>query len=305
MHNLDANWHYESLTPNLVQAERITEVLFEGKTPYQKVSIVDAACFGKMLLLDGKTQSTEVDEFVYHEALVQPTMIAHSNPKRVFVAGGGEGATIREVLKHKSVTKVVMVDIDEQVIELCQRYLPSFHEGAFNDPRLDLHYADASRFLEESDQEFDLAIIDVPDPLEEGPAYMLFTQEFYRLLRKSLASGGMMVAQAGPTGPAFAQQCFSAVAKTVQSVFTNVYMCEAFVPSFGSTWGFVVGSLGPDPSGLSAKEVDQRITERIDGKLGFYDGITNRGMFSVPKYLRNALVSQKRVITRDNPLFVV
>lgn len=305
MHNLDANWHYESLTPNLVQAERITEVLFEGETPYQKVSIVDAACFGKMLLLDGKTQSTEVDEFVYHEALVQPTMIAHSNPKRVFVAGGGEGATIREVLKHKSVTKVVMVDIDEQVIELCQRYLPSFHEGAFNDPRLDLHYADASRFLEESDQEFDLAIIDVPDPLEEGPAYMLFTQEFYRLLRKSLASGGMMVAQAGPTGPAFAQQCFSAVAKTVQSVFTNVYMCEAFVPSFGSTWGFVVGSLGPDPSGLSAKEVDQRITERIDGKLGFYDGITNRGMFSVPKYLRNALASQKRVITRDNPLFVV
>ena len=114
-----------------------------------------------------------------------------------------------------------------------------------------------------------------------------------------------MVAQAGPTGPAFAQQCFSAVAKTVQSVFTNVYMCEAFVPSFGSTWGFVVGSLGPDPSGLSAKEVDQRIIERIDGKLGFYDGITNRGMFSVPKYLRNALASQKRVITRDNPLFVV
>ena len=305
MYTPDGNWHYESLTPGLFQAERITEVLFEGETPYQKVSIVDAACFGKMLLLDGKTQSTEVDEFVYHEALVQPSMIAHMNPKRVFVAGGGEGATIREVLKHKSVTKVVMVDIDEQVIELCKKYLPSFHEGAFDDSRLDLHYADALKFLKESDEEFDLAIIDVPDPLEEGPAYMLFTQEFYRLLRKSLASDGMMVAQAGPTGPAFAQQCFSAVAKTVQSVFTDVYMCEAFVPSFGSTWGFVVGSLGPDPSGLSAKEVDQRITERIDGELNFYDGITNRGMFSVPKYLRNALASQKRVITHDNPLFVV
>ena len=305
MYNLDANWHYESLTPNLVQAERITEILFEGETPYQKVSIVDAACFGKMLLLDGKTQSTEVDEFVYHEALVQPTMIAHSNPKRVFVAGGGEGATIREVLKHKSVTKVVMVDIDEQVIELCKRYLPSFHEGAFNDPRLDLHYADALRFLEESEEEFDLAIIDVPDPLEGGPAYMLFTQEFYHLIRKSLTSDGMIVAQAGPTGPAFAQQCFSAVAKTIQSVFTNVYMCEAFVPSFGSTWGFVVGSFGIAPSSLSAKEEDQRIMERIDGKLNFYDGITNRGMFSVPKYLRNALASQKRVINRDNPLFVV
>ena len=294
MYNLDANWHYESLTPNLVQAERITEILFEGETPYQKVSIVDAACFGKMLLLDGKTQSTEVDEFVYHEALVQPTMIAHSNPKRVFVAGGGEGATIREVLKHKSVTKVVMVDIDEQVIELCKRYLPSFHEGAFNDPRLDLHYVDALRFLEESEEEFDLAIIDVPDPLEGGPAYMLFTQEFYHLIRKSLTSDGMIVAQAGPTGPAFAQQCFSAVAKTIQSVFTNVYMCEAFVPSFGSTWGFVVGSFGTDPSSLSAKEVDQRIMERIDGKLNFYDGITNRGMFSVPKYLRNALLPSQR-----------
>ena len=129
----DGNWHYELITPDLVQAERIGEILFEGDTPYQHVRIHEAECFGRSLVLDDKTQSTEVDEFVYHEALVQPVMIAHPNPRTVFVAGGGEGATIREVLRHKSVEKVVMVDIDQQVVELCKKYLTSYHQGAFEE----------------------------------------------------------------------------------------------------------------------------------------------------------------------------
>ena len=301
----DGHWRYENITPDLIQAERIKEVLFEGKTAYQRVSIVNAACFGKALLLDGKTQSTEVDEFVYHEALVQPSMIAHPSPRRVFVAGGGEGATIREVLAHKSVTRTVMVDIDREIVELCRKYLPNLHRGAFDDPRLELHYADASKFLEDTNDRFDLAIIDVPDPLEGGPAYLLFTREFYSLLKERLKPGGLMVAQSGPTGPTFFQQCFSAVANTVGTVFPAVYACEAFVPSFGSTWGFVIGSLGPDLTALSVEEVDRRIGERVGGELGFYDGTTHRGMFSVPKYLREALASESRVITRANPLFVV
>ena len=121
------NWLYETITPDLIQAERITEVLFEGRTEYQEVVIVDGLSFGRTLLLDGKTQSTEMDEFVYHEALVQPSLITHSDPKEVFVAGGGEGATIREVLSHDSVTRVVMVDIDREVIELCRKHLPNHH----------------------------------------------------------------------------------------------------------------------------------------------------------------------------------
>ncbi|MCH8826391.1 MAG: polyamine aminopropyltransferase [Chloroflexi bacterium] len=300
----DGNWHYELITPDLLQAENIDRVLYEGQTAYQHVRIHDAACFGRTLVLDDKTQSTEVDEFVYHEALVQPCMIAHPGPRAVFVAGGGEGATIREVLRHRSVEKVVMVDIDREVVEVCKKYLPNHHQGSFDDPRLELIHDDALKYLEETPQRFDVAIIDVPDPLEAGPAYLLFTQEFYRLLQSRLTERGLMVAQSGPTGPAFTEQCFSAVANTVGSVFPAAYLCEAFVPAFGATWGFVVGSLGPNPSAMQRDDVDRRIADRINGELRYYDGITQQGMFSVPKYLRRAVAAEDRIITRANPLFV-
>ena len=299
------NWIYETITPDLIQAERVTEVLFEGRTEYQEVVIVDGLCFGRTLLLDGKTQSTEMDEFVYHEALVHPSMIAHADPQQVFVAGGGEGATIREVLSHKSVTKVVMVDIDREVVELCREHLPNHHRGSFDDPRVELHHADALKFLEDTQDRFDVVIIDLPDPLEAGPAYMLFTQEFYYLVRDRLRPQGLMVAQSGHTGPTFYEQCFSTVAKTIGSVFPAVYTSEAFVPSYGSTWGFVIGSLGPDPTSLSVQDVDLLIEKRVGAKLRFFDGLTQQGMFSVPKYLRDAIADETRIITKAGPLFVV
>ncbi|MFP6568680.1 MAG: polyamine aminopropyltransferase [Dehalococcoidia bacterium] len=301
----EGDWHYELITPGLLQTEQRLRVFYRGQTEYQHVEVMDGATFGRTLVLDGKTQSTEVDEFAYHEALVHPSMIAHPNPKSVFVAGGGEGATIREVMSHRSVEQVVMVDIDKQVVDLCREYLPNHHQGSFDDPRLELHHMDALEFLEDTSLRFDVVIIDVPDPLEAGPAYLLFTQEFYSLLKERLRPGGLMVAQSGPTGPAFYEQCFSAVANTVGSVFSGVYLSEAFVPSFGTTWGFVIGSTGPDPTSLSVEETDSRISDRIEGELRFLDGITLRGMTSVPKYLRKAVDAEEKIITRDNPIFVV
>jgi spermidine synthase len=301
----EGDWHYELITPGLLQTEQRLRVFYRGQTEYQHVEVMDGATFGRTLVLDGKTQSTEVDEFAYHEALVHPSMIAHPNPKSVFVAGGGEGATIREVMSHRSVEQVVMVDIDKQVVDLCREYLPNHHQGSFDDPRLELHHMDALEFLEDTSLRFDVVIIDVPDPLEAGPAYLLFTQEFYSLLKERLRPGGLMVAQSGPTGPAFYEQCFSAVANTVGSVFSGVYLSEAFVPSFGTTWGFVIGSTGPDPTNLSVEETDSRISDRIDGELRFLDGITLRGMTSVPKYLRKAVDAEEKIITRDHPIFVV
>ena len=299
------NWHYELITPDLYQAERIDRVYFSGRTPYQDVVVQDGAAFGRSLVLDGKTQSTEVDEFVYHEGLVHPAMISHSNPTSVFVAGGGEGATTREVLKHVTVESVVMVDIDSKVVELCREYLPNHHQGSFDDPRVKLVHADALAYLESTSERFDVVIIDVPDPLEAGPAYLLYTQEFYGLVRDRLRPDGVMVSQSGPTGPSFYEQCFSAVANTVASVFPVVTLSETFVPSFGSTWGFVIGSLAGGPGELTPDEVDGRIDARITGQLRYFDGTTLRGMVSVPKYLRESVSGEKRIITRDTPLFVV
>lgn len=301
----EGNWHYELITEGLMQLEQIREVLFEGESPYQHVLIHDAECFGRSLVLDDKTQSTELDEFVYHEALVQPSMIAHPNPRTVFIAGGGEGATAREALRHRSVERVVMVDLDELVVSMCRKYLPNHHQGAFDDPRLTLLHEDALRYIETTDERFDIAIIDVPDPLEAGPAYLLFTQEFYRSMLSRLNPGGIMVAQSGPTGATFYEQCFSAVANTVASVFPEAHLCEAFIPSFGTTWGFVMGTPDDAVLTLTADEIDRRIAERTTGNLRSYDGIAHRGMFAVPKFLREAVEAEGRVITREEPLFVV
>lgn len=299
------NWHYELITPDLYQAERIRQTYYSGRTPFQDVVVMEGAAFGRSLVLDGKTQSTEVDEFAYHEGLVHPSMITHDEPRSVFVAGGGEGATVREALKHSAVDRVVMVDIDRKVVELCKEHLPNHHMNSFDDPRVELIHDDCLSYLENNRERFDVFVIDVPDPLEAGPAYLLFTQEFYSLLKERMNPGGMMVAQSGPTGPSFYEQCFSAVANTVSSVFPVVALSETFVPSFGSTWGFVIGSLGPDPVSLTIREVDRRLSQRVKGDLRYFDGTTLKGMVSVPKYLRTSVAAEKRIITRDKPLFVV
>ena len=120
-------WLYEQIMSGFFKADRIDEILLEVQTPHQNVMIVDSELFGRELVLDGKIQSSELDEFVYHEALVHPAMIAHPDPKNIFIAGGGEGATAREVLSHKGVNAVLMVDLDSEVIEICRKYLPNHH----------------------------------------------------------------------------------------------------------------------------------------------------------------------------------
>ena len=199
----------------------------------------------------------------------------------------------------------MMVDIDQEVVDLCREHLPNHHQGSFEDSRVELAYADALTYLEGTAERFDVVIIDVPDPLEAGPAYLLYTREFYRLLRDRLRDGGLMVAQSGPTGPSFYEQCFSAVANTVASVFPTVTLSETFVPSFGSTWGFVIGSLGADPARLGVDEVDRRVASRVSGELRYFDGTTLAGMVSVPKYLRASVARERRIITRESPLTVV
>ncbi len=304
MSDSNGQWHVEHITPELLQVERIKSVIHSGKTAYQSVQILYTACFGRTLVLDGKTQSAELDEFIYHEALVQPSLTIHPNPKKVFIAGGGEGATLREVLSHKTVEQAVMVDIDKEVVDLCRRYLQNHHQNAFDDPRLELHFTDAIQFLEDSTDSYDVIVIDVPDPLEAGPAYLLFTQEFYQLAKRRLREQGIIVVQAGPTGPAFLEQCFASVAHTMGTVFAATYLYEAFVACFGSTWGFVMGSLGPDPLAFDKAAVDSILSQRLSRPLRYYDGITHQGMFSTPKYLREKVASEARLITRDNPLYV-
>lgn len=297
-------WYYEYITPDLFLASHLTRVLYSGVTKYQRVEIIETVPFGRCLVLDGRTQSSEADEFVYHEALVQPGLTSLDNPRSVFIAGGGEGATLREVLSHSSVERVVMVDLDQEVVELCQRYLPDHHQGAFNDPRVRLVHDDALRYLEEDTTRYDFIIIDIPDPLEGGPAYLLYTQEFYALVRQRLNDGGLLVVQAGPAGPLNYQEVFTAVHNTIHSVFPIVTPYREHIPSFGSYWGFILAG-DVDPRSVLPDVIDGRLNSHVTRPLRYYDGTMHSGLFTLPKYLRDALVREERLISRDKPLYAV
>lgn len=296
------NWFMEHVTPDFIQQFSISDILYAGESEFQEIQVMESPGFGRCLILDGKIQCSEWDEFIYHESLVHPVMIAHERPETVFIAGGGEGATLREVLAHRSVKRAVMVDLDKKVVDLCREFLPSLSEGAFDDSRVDLLHVDALKYLEDTDETYDIVIIDLPEPLEEGPAYLLYTQEFYRDLRKRLAPGGLMSLQAGSTSMMISYG-FAAVIGTLGTAFPVVAPYQAEVPAFGGTWGFAVASEGLDPRDIPAEEVDRRLESRVSRPLRFYDGIAHRGMFSLPKYLRNEIADNKIVITRDQPLY--
>ena len=303
MDNSNTEWIQEYITSNLYQMMAIKGRVFSTKTAFQEVEVVDSLQHGRCLLLDGKTQSAEVDEFIYHEGLVHPAMVTHPNPVSVFIAGGGEGATLREALAHNTVERAVMVDLDSEVVEVCVRYLPNHHRGAFDDSRTELYHRDAREYLETTEDTYDVIIIDLPDPQEAGPASLLYTQNFYRLLSQRLNPQGLMAVQSEPCMVGNLE-AFSAINNTLRSVFPHVYPYHIMVPSFASDWGFNLASLGPNPLALNVQEVDRRLADRGCASLRFYDGVTHNGLFALPKHVRTTLENEQRIITEDDPLVV-
>jgi len=297
-----SKWLHDEISPDLAQLHSIKRVIYSGRTKFQSIDIVDTGSFGICLILDGKIQSSERDEFIYHEALVHPPLIAHPNPQKVFIAGGGEGATLREVLAHSTVEKVIMVDIDQEVVDICHRFLPSFHQNSFNDRRVQLYFTDARKYLEECRELFDVIIIDLADPLAGGPAYLLYTQESYQVVKKRLDPNGIMSVQAEPTS-IITWQAFTAIVNTLKTVFPVVSPYQTYIAAFVDTWGFVCASFKLDPKKLSPKEIDRRLRARLSKKLKFYDGLTHQALFTLPKHLRHQIAITRKVVTDKRPIF--
>lgn len=298
-----SKWFFEYLSPDELHGHSIVETVYHARTKFQEMDILLTGSYGKALVLDGKLQSNETDEFIYHEAIVHPAFIAHpTGPERVMVVGGGEGATLREVLRHRSVKRALMCDIDEEVVFACRRHLPSYSAGAFEDPRAELRFEDARKYLERTRERFDAIVIDIPDPVEEGPAYLLYTTEFYQLVRDRLTDHGVITLQAGTAAVHLLFNLTSVVA-TLRTAFPVVRPFVANVSAFGLPWGFVLATKGPDPRQLSAEEVDRRIRDRVDAPLRWYDGEANLGLFRLAKFLREALGTQGRIIRDNEPLF--
>ncbi len=255
---------------------KVKERLFETQTKYQRLELYETEGFGKLLVLDGTVQLVEVGEESYHEVLVHPVMLAHPNPKRVLIIGGGDGGTLREVLRH-DVEKVTMVEIDEMVVEVSKIYL-GIDRGAFEDPRAELIIGDGVKYLKETGERFDTIIVDSTDPV--GPAKLLFSEDFYRTAYEKLNDPGIYITQAGSVY-LFTNELLDAY-RAMKKVFDRVYYFSFPVIGYASPWAFLVGVKG----GIDFRKVD---VGRAPKELYYYDPERHETLFQMPKYVRELL----------------
>jgi len=225
----DRLYFVEKSIKEIISFYTVDERIIKERTPYQLVEIYKLKGFGKSLFLNSALQSTEYDEYIYHEGLVQPAMFAHPEPKSVFIGGGAEGATLREVLRHKEVENVTMIEIDKREWEICNQFLPEFSQGKFSDERVNLIFDDAKTILDR-EEKYDVIIFDLLDPAPLTPSEDMYKIPFLKKLKKKLKPGGIFVTQAGSIYLSTGKFFFS-IWKHLSSVYSNVVAYELHIPS--------------------------------------------------------------------------
>jgi len=272
-----------------IMVSRVTAFQIIKKSKYQEIVVADLEDFGRSLILDGYIQSAELDEYIYHESLVHPAMVLHPNPRKVLIIGGGEGATLREVLKHRTVERVVMVDIDEDVVNVAKHYLKQMHMNAFDDPRAQVIIADGKEYIEKCSELYDVIILDLTDPYSAEISKELYTEEFYRKVYERLTNDGIAVTQAGNSF--FFEDVYDFVLNNIRKVFPLVFEYNVWIPSFGYACNFILGSKKYDPHNINATEIDKRLTERgVETK--FFCGTTYLSMRYTPIYRRSQSIKR-------------
>ena len=280
-------WYVEEFSSTETHHHAIDEVYYAGKTPFQSVGIVRTPTFGKMLILDGDTQSSQHDERIYHESLVHPAMAAAADRTDVLILGGGEGATLREVLRHPDVARCTMVDIDGDVVELSKRYLPEWSAGSFEDSRARVIIGDALAFLRDDRDRYGAIVSDLTEPLADSPSNPLFCDAVFKDIKKRLTDGGVYVLQASTAG--FHNMALHVkMARTLRAYYANVASFYTHVPAFDNDWAFIACSDRIDVASLDAGLIDAYCS-RLRGESYFYDSVTHRRIFALPLYLRREL----------------
>ena len=293
----------EPLTASETLLRKMGRVLQSGQTQFQDYFIFETPAFGKILVLDKDVQSTEKDEFIYHETLVHPAMLAHPEPRSVLIVGGGEGATLREVLRHPSVNRAVMVDIDGELVEMAKTHLYEWHQGAFEDPRSQVVIADARAWLETNPDKFDVILVDLVDPVgEDSPARLLYTREFYTLVREHLNPGGLMAMQAGMTLLTH-QSAHPVTHQTVKAAFGQAYTYREWIPGFFLSFGFLLAGTGPDPLSEIKTQAAARIAAR-GLELRHLSPEYLAAMFVLPVELAQAIAAETRVSTDQDSYYM-
>ncbi|WP_010243594.1 polyamine aminopropyltransferase [Acetivibrio cellulolyticus] len=269
-------WYTEFQTPNVGITCKTKKTYHTEKTEFQDLALIETEQFGRMLVLDGTVQTTIGDEFVYHEMITHVPLFTHKNPKKVLVIGGGDGGAIREIIKHPSVEKAVLCEIDGRVIEVSKEYLPEI-SCALSDKRVEVLVADGIKYVQDNKNEFDVIMVDSTDPV--GPAVGLFAVDFYKAIYDALKEDGIFVAQT--ESPFFHKDLIKNVYKDISSLFpiTKLYTCA--IPTYPSGfWSFTMGSKKYDPL-----ETDITKIPELDTK--YYCPELHKAVFALPKFARD------------------
>ncbi len=254
-------------------------------TPYQRLEVFETPQLGRMFRLDGCNMTSELDEYFYHENLVHPAALAQNAPKAALVVGGGDGGSIEELLKHPTIARVVMAELDAEVVRIARAHFQTVHRGALDDPRLEIRIGDGFALLNESDEKFDLVLMDLTDPV--GPAAALYTTDFYRAAKRVLSPAGTLSLHLG--SPFFHPERFVTGMRRLAEVFAIVRPYFVPIPLYGANWGMACASQRTDPLALSAKEVDTRLGERGIAHLQYFNGDMHRACFALPNFVRDLL----------------
>ena len=238
-------WMTEWQTQHLGMSARIKETLFSGRSAFQEIAVVETEQFGRMLVLDGVFQTSLFDEFIYHEMMAHVSLSTHSNPKRILIIGGGDGGTAREVLRHPSVEKVEMIEIDGMVVDVCKKFLPEISAALIaGSSRLEVKIGDGIQHMRQAENEYDVIIVDCSDPI--GPGEGLFTRAFYQDVHQALKPDGLFVQQT--ESPFYHQALIRRLWKDVDDLFPVARMYLAHVPLYpGGMHSFTMGSKKADP----------------------------------------------------------
>lgn len=307
-------WVSEYVSPHDVYMHGVTEILAASNTEWQSMQIVQSGVLGRALVLDGKWQSCTGDEHLYHEPLVQPACVALAlagqAPKTALILGGGEGATLREVLRWSSIERAAMVDIDGEVVEACKKHLHEMHRGCFDDPRADVVIGDALRYIDDPanapDGGWDLVISDLSDPIEDGPSFMLFTKEYFADIKKVMRPGGALVVQSGPVSPS---EMFrhARLSRTLRDVFGKTMSLTSHIAGYVNPWSFIIATDGDLEPPVDASKVDAVLARSLreigsdDVGLRCVDGPAMAGLFGLTKELRLAIEGETEVYTKERP----
>jgi spermidine synthase len=275
----------ETLYDAYGQEFRIDELLYEVKTDHQHLIIFHNAAFGRVMVLDGVVQTTEKDEFIYHEMLAHVPILAHGMTRRVLIIGGGDGGMLREVLRHRQITQVTQVEIDQQVIDMCRTYLPNHSNGAFDDPRVTIVIDDGLHFVQSNREAFDVIISDSTDPI--GPGEALFKEAFYAGCKRCLTPGGVLVTQ---NGVAFMQpEEVETTARRLSRVFDDAYFYTAAVPTY--IGGIMTFAWATDNLTLRRADINALKGRYASSgiKTRYYNPEIHRAAFALPQYVLEAI----------------